>query len=349
MAGAPPPPVVGEMMAPPFLLFDAGHNYQHAQYGIASRLQVDIGIDVLRNEYYRCFETPQGWVLLLDRRDRYTFLWRPQDRRKIHLSRMSNDPPRNCKCLLTHKLSIDFDPCVVVILDLDRAQYWFCHVEEPRWQHRRYKLATLDAEDRRQNRNMARGVGIAAVGGKIYYELGEHELGVLEFNPVHIKPMVTRIRVDMGMVSIPSGFSTWLRYFVESCDELFLVILYFRPNCRRKVFRVALYQMDFSASAWCKVDRIGDRVFLLCGDQSGLSRFGASCSASDHGLNANRIYFFNHISHSQDTLHVFDLANKTEEVTIPFSIAVSPLCPPFWMLPTEDPNTSVQSNSTFCV
>ncbi|KAL6865437.1 hypothetical protein ACP4OV_016588 [Aristida adscensionis] len=68
MAGEAPPPI-GEMIAPPFLLFDAGHNYQHAHYGIASRLQVDTSINVLRDDYHRCLETPQGWVLVIHRRD----------------------------------------------------------------------------------------------------------------------------------------------------------------------------------------------------------------------------------------------------------------------------------------
>ncbi|KAL6841001.1 hypothetical protein ACP4OV_029261 [Aristida adscensionis] len=299
MAGAPPPPA-GQPVAPPFLLFDAGEKYlnRHVQYSVASRLEVDTTIGELRGEYHSCFETPQGWVLVLHRSSRQPFLWRPQDRRHIYLPRMAMNLPRNCKCLLTHKLSSDnsgaADPCVVVLLDLDCAQYWFCRVRgatgaqhrRTGWQHRSYTIPTLDAEGRRRKGNIARSVGIAAVEGKIYFELSEREMGVLEFDPVHARPTLTRIKVNM--VRIPHGFPTWLRYFVESCGELFLVILYFRPNCRRKVFRVSLYKMDFSAPTWCKVDHIGDRVFLLCGDQSSLSRFGASCSASDHALTANQ-------------------------------------------------------------
>ncbi|KAL6865448.1 hypothetical protein ACP4OV_016599 [Aristida adscensionis] len=244
----------------------------------------------------------------------------------------------DCKCLLSHDLNTDepdaADPCVVVVFDLAGTGYWFCHVErDTKWQHRSYMLATLNTEGRHQKWNMAREVGMAAVGGKIYCELSEHELGVLEFDPVDTKPTLTRIKVDM--VRIPSGFPTWLRYFIESCGELFLVIVYFRSNCRRKVARVALYKMDFSALAWCRVDHIGNRVFLLCGDRSGLSRFGASCSTSDHGLTANRIYFFNGISHLQNTLHIFDLTNKSEEEVVPFNFGISPVRPPFWMLPIE--------------
>ncbi|KAL6841006.1 hypothetical protein ACP4OV_029266 [Aristida adscensionis] len=321
-AAPPPPPPL------PFLVHDAGDEYlhPHALYSIASRAMVDTTMDLLLD--HRCLETPQGCVLALRRASPpSTFLWCPQDGRRFALPEMAaTDLPRECKCLLTHKLSDE--ACVVVVLDLARAQYWFCRVREgTKWQHRRYTFPMLDAEGRRRKWNMARGVGIAAVGGKIYYELSGHELGVLEFDPIDAKPTLTRMEVDIDMVCIPQGFPIWLRYFVESCGELFLVVLYFRSNYRRKVSRVAIYKMDFSASIWCQVDHIGNRVFLLCRDQSDLSRFGASCSSSDHGLTTDRIYFFNNIFYLQQTMHVFDLTNKTEEVTVPFNFPISPKHP----------------------
>lgn len=48
-----------------------------------------------------------------------------------------------------------------------------------------------------------------------------------------------------------------------------------------------MYKMDFSRPEWCKVDRIDDRSFLLGGDIVGASKFGASYSASEHGLCGN--------------------------------------------------------------
>ncbi|KAL6865436.1 hypothetical protein ACP4OV_016587 [Aristida adscensionis] len=216
MAGAPPPPA-GQPVAPPFLQFDAGDEYPHAQYSIASQLQVDTSIGALRDNH-RYLETPQGWVLVLHLASGWTALWRPQDCHEVALPPMEMDLPKNCKCLLTHKISDKpgaTNPCVVVVLDLARAQYWFCRVRGgTKWQHRSYTIPTLDTEGRRRKWNMARGVGIAAVGGKIYYELGGHELGVLEFDPVHAEPTLTRIKVDMDKVRIPQGFPTWLRYFV---------------------------------------------------------------------------------------------------------------------------------------
>ncbi|KAF8727115.1 hypothetical protein HU200_019621 [Digitaria exilis] len=96
-------------------------------------------------------------------------------------------------------------------------------------------------------------------------------------------------------------------------------------------------QDGFSAPAWRKVDTIGDdRVFLLGGDRIGLSSFGASCSASRHGLPSNCIYFLNHLAINENFFHVIiDLRTGTQEVLRPFKQFVDPLRPPFWMLPTE--------------
>jgi len=94
--------------------------------------------------------------------------------------------------------------------------------------------------------------------------------------------------------------------------------------------------MDFSAPAWCQVDGIGDRVFLLGGDRIGESNFGASCSAGEHGLQGNCIYFLNHYAINENFVHIIDLERGTEEVQRPFREFVDPLRPPFWMLPTEE-------------
>ncbi|RLN28922.1 hypothetical protein C2845_PM05G11470 [Panicum miliaceum] len=103
------------------------------------------------------------------------------------------------------------------------------------------------------------------------------------------------------------------------------------------VAEVAVYKMDFSAPAWCKVDRIGDdRVFLLGGDRLGESNFGASCSAGEHGLPGNRIYFLNHWATNENFLHIIDLEKETQEVERPFKDFVDSLRPPFWMLPTAE-------------
>ncbi|KAL6864656.1 hypothetical protein ACP4OV_015807 [Aristida adscensionis] len=325
-----------EKAAVPSLVHDP-----HRHYSIASRHRVYTTMDLLLD--HRCLETPQGWVLALHQASSNTFLWRPQDGHRITLPPMdAADLPTNSSCLLTHKLSDEpgaSDLCVVVIFHLASAQYWFCRVRGgTQWQHRPYTLARLNSE---ATPWQAWYVGIAAVGGKIYHQLSMHELGVLEFDPVDAVPTLTRIQVHK--VRAPRGSPRLSSYLVESCGELFMVVVYFRTCFTiQTVHRVALYKMDFSKPAWHKVDSIGDRVFLLGGKRgSFFSNFGASCPASEHGLAADCIYFFNHIFNWANSLHVFNLTNRTdEEVQCIFEGIEDVLGTPFWMLPTEDPYVS---------
>jgi hypothetical protein len=161
------------------------------------------------------------------------------------------------------------------------------------------------------------------------------ELGVVEFDPVNAEPNLTSIEVDM-VVDTPKTMPMWsTSYLTESCEELFLVVTFFQGENVHRIAEVAVYKMDFSVPAWCKVDKIGDdRVFLLGGHDLGISSFGASCAAaSTCGLTGNRIYFLNHVG--QYYLHIFDWEKGTEEVQRPFDDLVYPLCPPFWLLPTD--------------
>nr|XP_034586231.1 uncharacterized protein LOC117848796 [Setaria viridis] len=108
------------------------------------------------------------------------------------------------------------------------------------------------------------------------------------------------------MVDIPESFPFWSSSLVESRGELFLVVVFFDGPNVHKIAEVAVYKMDFSAPAWCKVGGIGDdRVFLLGGDRIGVSNFGASCAAAEHGLTGNCIYFLNHIATKCNTVIAF--------------------------------------------
>ncbi|KAL6607833.1 hypothetical protein ACP70R_040896 [Stipagrostis hirtigluma subsp. patula] len=321
-------------IALPFLVHDVGLEYAEPQshYSIASQSMVTAAVDVLLD--HRCFETPLGWVLALDPASLATFLWRPEGRggERVALPAMDEDLPMNCKCLLSG------DPaaaaaCVVMVLDLDAFVFWLCRVGGGgKWERHVYSLTVFNAKDQPVERHMANRHGIAALGGKVYYELNGYALGVVEFNPVDAKPKLTSIEVDMVDTSASPA---WSSYLVESCGELFLVVVFFQGYNVHEVAEVAVYKMDFSAPAWRKVDAIGDRVFLLGGDSIGESNFGASCSASKHGLAGNCIYFLNHIAISENFLHIINLEEGTGEVLRPFKEFVDPLRPPFWMLPTD--------------
>ncbi|KAL6864659.1 hypothetical protein ACP4OV_015810 [Aristida adscensionis] len=190
--------------AVPFLVHDVGDKYDfdpHTQYSIASRQLAHATMELLLD--HDCLETPQGWVLALHRASAYTFLWRPQDGHRIALPPMDTaDLPTPGACSPTSSPMSPAPPTSVL---------------GAKWQHRSYTLATLNSEGWPM---LAEDVGIAAVGGKIYHQLSGHELGVLEFDPVHAEPTLKRIQVEK--VCPPPGSPVSSSYLVESCDELFL-------------------------------------------------------------------------------------------------------------------------------
>ncbi|OEL31647.1 hypothetical protein BAE44_0007333 [Dichanthelium oligosanthes] len=120
----------------------------------------------------------------------------------------------------------------------------------------------------------------------------------------------------------------WSSCLVESHDELFLLVILFDGHNMHKIAEVVVCNMDFSAPAWGKVNMIGDDwVFLHGGDQIEVSNYRASCSATEHRLTGNCIYFVNHIAIYENFLHVIDMEKGTEEVQWPFKDFVDPLRP----------------------
>ncbi|CAL4902978.1 unnamed protein product [Urochloa decumbens] len=322
MAAAAVLPPSAPAASPPFLVHDVGAGYYEPQ----SQYSIAAGQSSLA-----------GWVLALHPASLRAFLWRPEDGERISLPDMSQDFPPNCKCVLSGNPAAGGSSCAVMVLDLDEPEYWLCFVGGAnKWERHVYTFTMYDDEDQPVERHMARRHGVAAVGGKVYFEFTGNELGFVEFDATGGEPSYGMIDVDM--VDIPERFPLWSSYLVESRGELFLAVVFFDGPNVHKVAEVAVYRMDFSApAAWRKVDGIGgDRVFLLGGDRIGVSNFGASCAAdAERGLNGNRIYFLNHIAINENFLHVIDLEKGTEEVRRPFQEFVDPLCPPFWMLPAS--------------
>lgn len=326
----------------PVLVHDLGDRTDDSQtqYSVSTQALSTAAIAELRD--YRCFETPQGWVLALDPASLHTFLWRPQDDDRIRLPPLEEAFPPRCKCLLTHDKPAAAVPssgccfCFVVVFDLDTDEMWVCRVgaADHRWESFR-----CDLGDNNRRRHVAKGHGIAAVGGKIYYELSGYELGTITFGSDHSLPDLAAV-IDVDMVDLPLSKPMASTYLVESCGDLFLVVIFFDGYNVHKVAELAVYRMDFSEPAWCKVDGIGaDRVFLLGGDMIGVSNFGASCSAGGAGLRGNCLYFLNHLAITENFLHVFDLNNGDQQVVQrPFRHKgfPTPPRPPFWLLPCTD-------------
>ncbi|XP_037414008.1 uncharacterized protein LOC119276940 [Triticum dicoccoides] len=318
----------------PLLVHDLGNRTDDCQtrFIISNQAVSTAAIHELKD--YRCFESPQGWVLALEPASLHTFLWRPQDGQRISLPSPKQEFPRRCKCLLSDKPS-STSSCTVLVLDLDQPNLLVCRIGGSQWDSYNYELTMFLADDKPREIHMAKLKGIAAVGGKVYYTFTGHALGVVEFSP---ELSLTEFEVDM--VELPDTMSFTSTYLVESCGDLFMVVVVFLGHNVHKIDKVDVYKMDFSRPEWCKVDRIGDRVFLLGGDNIGASNFGASCSASEHGLSSNCIYFLNNIAAEENYLHIFNLEKGTEEVQRPFrhknGCLLPPPRPPMWLLPTDD-------------
>ncbi|KAM0823483.1 hypothetical protein ACQ4PT_070821 [Festuca glaucescens] len=316
------------------------------QYSISSKALSPVAFDELRR--YRCFVTPQGWVLALDPASCQTFLCRPQDGERIQLPPKEQGFPESCKCLLSDMPGAASGSSVVVF-DLDDNEMWVCKIGATNWDSHRYEPSMFVKGRIPQLTNIAMGHGIAAVGGRIYFELTAREMGVIDFNGKEGLKLDT---IEVDMVDLPLSIRMASMYLVESSGELFLVVIFFDGENVHKIANHAVYKMDFSEPKWCEVDEIGaDRVFLLGGDRLGISCFGASCSAGDHGLGGNCIYFLNHVpTTTKSFLHVIDLKTGTEEARRPFithnGYHMMPVRSPFWLLPTE---STLQAQGSFFV
>ncbi|GJM94537.1 hypothetical protein PR202_ga11189 [Eleusine coracana subsp. coracana] len=136
-----------------------------------------------------------------------TFLWRPEDGNRIALPSMEKNLPLDCKCILSNKPSSS--SCVVMVLDLYGFDYWVCPIGGSEWERHGYSITKYD--DAKKELHMARRHGMAAVGGKIYYEITGYELGVVEFDPADAEPTLTSIEVD-----IPETVPIWSSYLSSS-------------------------------------------------------------------------------------------------------------------------------------
>ncbi|KAF7025838.1 hypothetical protein CFC21_037993 [Triticum aestivum] len=152
----------------PLLVHDLGNRTDDCQtrFSISNQAVSTAAIHELKD--YRCFESPQGWVLALDPASLHTFLWRPQDGQRISLPSPKHEFPRRCKCLLSDKTS-STSSCTVLVLDLDLPNLLACRIGGSQWDSYNYELTIFLADDKPREIHMAKLKGIAAVGGKVYY------------------------------------------------------------------------------------------------------------------------------------------------------------------------------------
>ncbi|KAL6651793.1 hypothetical protein ACP70R_010718 [Stipagrostis hirtigluma subsp. patula] len=215
--------------------------------------------------------TPDGWFLVCDRKSCATFLWTPMTKQRIELPPLDEQDrpaPRRSVCLLSHKPA---DPnCVVLLAHLEMPAFWFCRrgAAGSRWAKHDYAQEGMQI------------TRIAAAGGEFRIDL-HHSIATLRFTP---SPTFTREAVEH--VGWMDTYHAALCRLVESCGELFKVVVFtVSPTCS-SINGVRVYRMDFSGRTWRRVTEFGDRAFFL-----DPIAWGASCSARQFGLDQGCVYF----------------------------------------------------------
>ncbi|XBH54349.1 hypothetical protein VPH35_076676 [Triticum aestivum] len=241
----------------------------------------------------RCWATPQRWLLTLDTPSLRAALWNPSTKEKVELPSMEKGLPQNCKCLLSREPGSRAG-CVVLVVDDDEPEIWFCHVGGEQWTRHEYEiivekpreagcatnLISPDEETRTEyileghnwkrvripsdghDNHRFQIRSIAAVDGKFYFDVTSSKLGVLDFVPGPTFTMMdtkgARVAWDSWELAFP--------HLVESRGRLYLFVI-----AHNALASIALYKMDFSSLAWSKVDRVYDQVFFLGGLHSAAS------------------------------------------------------------------------------
>jgi hypothetical protein len=222
------------------------------------------------------------------------------------------------------------------VFDLESPALLFCRVGGERWSRHGYDIGCYDLPEEYCPVPKRRQLfDVAGVGGRFYFAENKGELGPLDFTGGGGEAVVGAIAIPV-LDYFPAGqvMSSSLTFLVESRGDLFLVAIAFEGYSIGGPYDVHVFRMDFSAAApgpaWRRATDIGDRAFLVGGDNSS----GASCSASGCGVKANRIYWINGFSEDEKrNLYVFSVEDGSVETFDTFeSLPGAPRQTPFWLV-----------------
>ncbi|KAF7065403.1 hypothetical protein CFC21_071509 [Triticum aestivum] len=281
-------------------------------YSITKRLLLRKRVDHLKDHLY--WTTPQGWMLMSHPDSHDTFLWNPFTHERIGLPPDEDDflPSTRIRCLLSHRPT---DPdCVVVVVNCRDTILWYCHPGANRWSSHMYdytggnqwftNMQDVVAHDQIRRAAVRSMSSLTAVGGKFYAHMSDRVVR-LEFLP---NPTFTTIPAEEAS---NTGYSYTCSHssLLESCGELFSLIMKHPTVCDHKVAQIEVQKLDLSTRAWVKVDKLDDRVFFV---DSGC--LGASLGAKEVGLKGNCIYF---VRRQDKALYVYDMERGTTAVHDP--------------------------------
>ncbi|CAN6276805.1 unnamed protein product [Urochloa humidicola] len=280
---------------------------------------------------YTCLETPQGLLLMADAvtSSGWCCLWNPQTGEKIPLPAMDKPLRQSCRCLLSDTISSP--DCLVLVYTFGEPQLMFCKVRGGgAWVTQSYDIGLYEIPGSQVPPKKDCITSMAAVQGKFYFFETPDVLQAFSFvqSPEPHLELATCFDAVTPRFTCDAPQTVTLSYLLESCQELFLVCLFYRGCDFQRLEEVAAYRMDFSEQEWCKVTDIGGRAFLL-----GSANFAASCSATEHGLKKGCVYFANDFLGDSNDFHVFHLKEGTRELVGPNQDIPVLARKPFWMVP----------------
>ncbi|CAO2185811.1 unnamed protein product [Urochloa humidicola] len=330
----------------PLLVYDHGEQPDNSQtvLSVADGSTHTYQLPEMRN--YRCLETPQGLVLMIDTVSFHCSLWNPQTGKKTPLPAMDEPPPACCRCLVSDTISStpDWIPegeappdSLVVICDFTRPELLLCRIKggaSAKWFRQPYDFMGL-CEIPGKAPTARTITEIAAVQGLFYFLKSRGVVGTLVSFADDPEPRLELVTFDAPKPTIATDAPqvVTLSYLLESSGELFLVCLFFLGcslEALERIEEVGAYVMDFAQKQWCRVTDIGDRAFIL-----GPGQFAASCPAAEHGLKEGCVYYAYDFLKNSNEFHIFDLKEGTREVAGPTQDIPSLSRKPFWLVPVH--------------
>uniref|UniRef100_A0A0D9XDC1 KIB1-4 beta-propeller domain-containing protein n=1 Tax=Leersia perrieri TaxID=77586 RepID=A0A0D9XDC1_9ORYZ len=278
---------------------------------------------VLGDAHHRYWVTPQGWLLVLNRGSRNTFLFNPLTLQMINLPRddngsllhLSSTEEISSKCLLSQTPT---DPaCVVLLVDLTDTVFHYCYTSGTQWVEHVYRT---QIQTDRSNSEVAGLMGsLTAIGGnnnRFHAYLFDDSV-TLDFSPDHHHHHPTLTLAPLDIFPWPPGHGTLDHVFVELRGE-WLCLSFCHPLFTQKVAKVVVHRVDVEKGAWVKVDALGDDAVIF------------ASVARRLGLEGNRVYF---VASDDKALYLHDMERGSTVMHDPAPHVEDDLVPEFLMAP----------------
>ncbi|CAL4978066.1 unnamed protein product [Urochloa decumbens] len=273
----------------PLLVYDHGEQPDNSQTVLSVADGSTRTYQLLEMANFKCLETPQGLILMVDTASFHCSLWNPQTGEKTPLPAMDEAPQEHCRCLVADTVSSrpEWNPdSLVLVYDLSRPELLMCRIRggaAAAWVRQSYDMGLYEVPGKPI---MERAIHyMAAVQGVFYYlESTPNTIGALFSFADNPEPGLELVTFDAKLPELDWKEGVTLRatktYLLEHSKDLFLFCLFYKVvDSTLELEEVGACMMDLTKKEWVKVDDIGDAAFLL-----GPRGFGASCPATEHGL-----------------------------------------------------------------